>query len=722
MQEVGMMRFLLALCAALYLGFVTPLIPVAADDIRMADVFSVDEAGAAAVVRHLYRAGTLQLQGFSYGGLFYYVPLAALKVWGGLGGTVSDRVVIVAIRAVCAIAGMGCIWLTFRIGCLVFGRFAGVTGAILLMVTPTFLRWSVESHPDLPQVFWVLLALYGCCRLCEGFSRKWVALAATSAGLAFGTKYSGIFLLPIIALAVLLPGAGGALDFREGFRRLGKRRYMVALALVAAVFAAVFALTNPYALIRFRTFWADVQFEKTHLSLGHTFLVDRAGFSWLNGLGSMIGGIHSAVLVAYLVLLVGRAVRTRSLPADRGLLLMWIAGFTGYLILTANLMAERHLLPVLPPALLFAGEAYRELWEQIRVRWKSRLAVLPPVLLFVVGCRGEVNGAVGLFAQKWGRDRQSIEIVVGRWLGERFSEGTSVLFDAYAYVPDKFHNAYRTFGQTYLMVNHFRPDLLVVRDAIVNDYRNREDAARSRIGETAYLDSHFFYQYLEAGHISEYRLLRDFGTVAVYERTAQAEGDRPQMSWLELVVRLGGGRAFGVFDSRRKMGDIHASLGRQDEAEREYGLAEKAREDPVKVYEQARAYLREGRLEAAQEIFGQILEMIAGKPPDYRAAVRHDMARRYLETGFHDEAVAEIREVLRLNPDLQEARYDLGIFYLIQGDIRRADSAYAEAVRLYGPNSRAADLLRQLVRQGVRREEAERLLVTYFGAEASKAP
>ena len=715
MQKVGMMRFFLALCAALYLGFALPLIPVAADDIRMADVFSVDEAGAAAVVRHLYRAGTLQLLGFSYGGLFYYVPLAALKVWGGLGGTVSDHVVIVAMRAICAIAGMGCVWLTCRIGCLVFGRFAGVTGAILLMVTPTFLRWSVESHPDLPQLFWVLLALYGCCRLCGGFSRKWVVLASTSAGLAFGTKYSGIFLLPVIVLAVLLPEAGGALDFREGLRRLGKRPYRVALALVAVVFAAVFALTNPYALLRFGTFWADVQFEKTHLSLGHTFLVDRAGLSWLIGLGSMIGGIHSAALVAYLVLLIGRVWRTRSLPADRGLLLVWIAGFAGYLILTANLQAGRHLLPVLPPALLFTGEAYRELWQQVRVRRAGRLAILPSVLLLAGGCWGQVNGAVGLFVQKWDRDKQRTEIVAGRWLGERFSEKTSILFDAYAYVPDKFHTAYRTFGQTYLMVNHFRPDLLVVRDAIVNDYRRREDAPRSRIGETAYLDSHFFYQYLEAGHIPAYRLLRDFGTVAVYERTAPAEGDRQRMSWLELVKRLGSGRAFGVSEARRKMGDIHASLGRQDEAEREYRLAEKAREDPVKVYEQARAYLQEGRLGAAREIFEQILEMIAARPPDYRAAVRHDMARRYLETGFHDEAVAEIREVLRLNPDLREARYDLGIFYLVQGDVGRADSAYAEAVRLYGPDSRAADLLRQLIRQGVRHEEAARFLVKYFG-------
>ena len=56
----------------LCLAFALPLIPEAVDDIRMADVFSVDEAGAAVVVRHLLRRGSLELEVFTYGGLFPY--------------------------------------------------------------------------------------------------------------------------------------------------------------------------------------------------------------------------------------------------------------------------------------------------------------------------------------------------------------------------------------------------------------------------------------------------------------------------------------------------------------------------------------------------------------------------------------------------------------------------------------------------------------------------
>ena len=359
----------LVVCVAPYLGFALPLIPAAADDIRMADVFSVDEAGAAAVVRYLCRAGTLELHTFSYGGGFYYAPLLALKCWGLVGGEATDRAVILTMRGICTAAGIGCLWLTFRIGHLAFGRIAGLVGAFTLASTPTFLRWSVESHPDLPQLFWMLWALLCCCRLCRAFDLKQVALAACFAGLAAGTKYAGVFLSPLIALAALLP-ADGALSLRSGIRRLRERRYLTALILIPAVLGAAFALTNPYAFVHFETFRGDVLFEREHLSFGHMFRADAAGFGWLFGLGAVTGIAHGAVFIGFLLHLLAGRIRGRlKLPPDQGILLIWIGLFVGYLILSVNLQAPRHLLPVLPAVLLFVGGAYQQAWRQVRGRW-----------------------------------------------------------------------------------------------------------------------------------------------------------------------------------------------------------------------------------------------------------------------------------------------------------------------------------------------------------------
>ena len=146
----------LLLLLAAYLAVLLPLLPEAAEDIRMADVFSVDEAGAAVVVRHLARRGSFELETFSYGGLFYYIPLGIVYLLDMIGVAPSDRVILVTMRAVCAAAGLGCLVMTWRIGTRVFGRPAAAFGAALLAVTPTFWRWAVEIHPDLPQLFWIL--------------------------------------------------------------------------------------------------------------------------------------------------------------------------------------------------------------------------------------------------------------------------------------------------------------------------------------------------------------------------------------------------------------------------------------------------------------------------------------------------------------------------------------------------------------------------------------
>ena len=67
----------------------------------------------------------------------------------------TERVFVLALRSLCTVAGAGCLYLTYRIGCTVFDRVTGVVGAFVLAATPVFLRWSVESHPD-----------FICCRCC----------------------------------------------------------------------------------------------------------------------------------------------------------------------------------------------------------------------------------------------------------------------------------------------------------------------------------------------------------------------------------------------------------------------------------------------------------------------------------------------------------------------------------------------------------------------------
>jgi tetratricopeptide (TPR) repeat protein len=431
---------------------------------------------------------------------------------------------------------------------------------------------------------------------------------------------------------------------------------------------------------------------------------------------------HSIVFVLFLVLLV-RQRRTGPFGWDRAVLLVWIAGFVTYLALMAGLRAPRHLLPVLPVILVFVGEAYHRAWGWIRGRIVGpQVAFVGLALVFVGLSWGRLSDAAGLFRERRWRDPDRAEVVAGRWLAQNFAAETSILFDAYAYVPGKFVRIHRTFGQSYPMVNHLRPDLLIVRSAMARRYADLEDGARARIGETAYRDRHFFYRYLQEGRIPAYRLLKDFGGVAVYQRMETGEGEPVwAQDWLERVRLLGAGRLMGQGTARETVGDIHASLGRFDDAIAEYALGLQAAPDGARIrYKLACAYLGSGRLREAKESFGAAAEQIASVPAGHRAEVRHNMARQYFERGYYADALAEVSRALELDPGLREAHFDAGAFHLALGNLGEAKVAYAEAVGRYGPDPRARHLLEQFAREGVAPEGAQRILADHFGGATAR--
>ncbi|MDA0748305.1 MAG: glycosyltransferase family 39 protein, partial [bacterium] len=633
---------LLGLWALFYMGFTLPLIPVAADNIRMVEVFSADESLAAATVSHLFRAGTLELQGFSYGGLFYYLPLGLLKGWAAVGGDVDERVIILVLRGLCALAGLGCLWATYRLGVQTLGSGAGALAALFLAATPVFLRWSVEIHPDLPQLFWMLCALLWCCRLVRVFEMKAVVWATVFAGLAFGTKYGGVFLLPLIAGCILVGQAEDGLEFR----RRGGKRVLLAMLLVPVMFLLVFLVSNPYALIHFETFRSDVAFEREHLQFGHMFKVDSAGFRWVGMLGGILGVVASVLFVVQAVRQVWPGCRIR---VDRVVLLVWIVGYTGYLVGTANLQAARHLLPVLPAVWLFVADGCLALWRWVKTRWATPAVylVLPVLVVFVGGQNGVDAGR--LFEEKLWRVTSRSELVAGQWMAERFPEKTSILFDAYAYIPPQFRNVMRiSLGQSYLIVHHLQPDLLVVRQAVAKDFQDVTKAESARIGKDAFLDAHYFYKFLEEGRIPTYRLEKEFDGVAVYRRTDVPLGATPRAAWQERVELLRNRQIRGAAVARETMGDVHFSQGQFQETLREYRLGVEIVPDHVQLqYKLGSVFLIVGQKEEARQVFEEVFGKIAGLPDRDRASIRHDLSRKYFEAGLYEEAVVQAEVALR---------------------------------------------------------------------------
>ena len=696
-----------------YLSYALPLIPQGSDDIRMAAVFSIDEADILWQIDHLYKNGVGNLPSFTYGGGLYYSVTLLLKVWSVL-GAVTGNTVILALRGFCMIAGIGCLWLTFKLGCLVFDRTTGLYGTFLLLSFPEFLRWAVDGHPDLPQLFWMLAVLVCCVRLIQGFSWKWITLAAVFAGIAFGTKYGGIFLLPVIGMSVLLPRGGVELSLSGGLKKLRERRYLKAVVLIPIVFLGVFVLINPFSIIRFDVFMKTMVDYKEVMGFGHMYEADPSGLIWLQILRSGLGPIHAVAFLAYLLGCGLYVYRKRQIPAAKGILLFWCLLFIAYLMLEVNLRRVRHLLPILPCVLLCVAEAYRVLFQRIQIPRFGWVRLAIPFVLISVSWF-QLAAASHQFKGRMEKvEAHKDDLSLGRWLLTEFDDDTSIIYDAYAYIPSQFQRVYRTFGQTYFMTNHFEPDLLVVRNAISSRYTDLSNAERVRIGQEAFLDHHYFYRYLRESRIPGYKLKREFGSSAVYERVLSGPKKGRDVSWLKRILLYQQGRLYGVREAGETLGEIHRSLGIEDESERMFRQASQSGTQAVKLYDRAIDQLKRRNIDLAIQAWEAVLTVIATRPAEDRAAIRQDMSMRLFEAGFYQEAIRETREICKLKPGHQSPLYQLGLFYLANGDLQLAQVTYSEAVEKYGVDQRAVAGLQYLIRVGIQADFARNILNTYF--------
>ena len=706
---------LLCLLLLAYLAYCLPLLPLSADDIRMAEVFSIDEADIFLEVKRLVSVDLTSAPSFKYGGAFYYPPVLVLKTLG-LVTEVAERTVILAVRAFGTAAGAVCLVLTCLLGSLVFDRRTAGVAALLLAVNPEFLRWSVEAHPDLPQLAWIVGCLLCCSWYCHRPRTVWLVAAAACAGAAFGTKYAGGFLLPVVLAAVVLPGQQNEIRWKEILNRL-RSPAVWAAALIVVCFVGAFAATSPHAVIRLSAFRKSLMAEKAIMEFGHTFRADPRGVLWLGVLVGLAGAVNTAAFgIAVLGSAMG-AYRRKGLPAERALLLLWIVLFVSYLILEVDLRRSRHLLPVLPAVLLFAAHAYTRAFEWCRERFAAAWwtgAVLP--CLVILAGWGAARHSAEVYVSRWHREEGRVELEAGRWMSDEYPARLSILHDAYSYIPSKFRYAFRTFGMSLTGVSHFEPDVLVVRRAIASDFSDPQNAERSWRGAQNYLDRHYFYAYLRDGLIPDFALDMDFGEVAVYRRSTSKvrHGAHPDSLWTRLVRHYRGSRAHGVAEAHRTMGDIHASMGRKELAEASYGRARETKNYPVRLYNLAIRRLLEGHVQTAVDAFDEIGRMIETKPSGYRATVHRDFARQLIDAAAYGPAVVQARKAAALDPEMMEAQFDLAAACLGSGAVDLADSAYEAAVERFGRDPGGEADLRDMMARDVQAAAAARLLEAHY--------
>ncbi len=193
---------LLMIIALLALAAVQPVL-VGASNSRLLDAFDMDEALHLNLVRQALDSGNWHLEFSNYGHLYFNLCLLILSLLK-LVTPVSDTLIIVILRAVPLLAAASIIGFTEQFARRTWNRSTALlSAAILALVPPHFFRFAVMSHPDLIQSLFLLLAVWSLIRFCHGeFSGLW--LTALFSGLAFASKYGGLFMLALTMGITLL--------------------------------------------------------------------------------------------------------------------------------------------------------------------------------------------------------------------------------------------------------------------------------------------------------------------------------------------------------------------------------------------------------------------------------------------------------------------------------------------------------------------------------------
>ncbi len=288
--------------------------------------------------------------GFAYG----HLPLYLLALAGELAHGVDPLLVG---RALAVLFDLGTVVLTLALGGRVYGRSTGLLAAAFVALMVLHVQQAHFYTADVPLVFFVLGGLLFAVRLAE---RGWPLdawLAGACAGLALGTKSSAaLLLLPLGAACVILPA-----EPRVRWRR-GLESGLAALA--------AFALTNPFSLLEFSTFWRNVaeqaavargtldvpytrQFHATWPYLYSLAQQLRWGMGWPMGLVAF-GGLAWAVW---------RAVREPPRRAEWVLLAWVLPAFAFVGALYARF--PRYLLPLTPLLALYAARLLVELSRRL---------------------------------------------------------------------------------------------------------------------------------------------------------------------------------------------------------------------------------------------------------------------------------------------------------------------------------------------------------------------
>jgi len=164
-------------------------------------------------------------------------------------------------RGIGILFDLGTIYIAYRFSERLGGKLSAVIAGIFLAVNPLQIKEAHLINVDTPLMYFIILSLYFLQRFLTDRNEKWCTYFGISAGLAIGTKYTGSIVL-IVFLFLFLQSWFGE---RKGTSPIK----FISLLTVIVLSGVTFFVVNPYSMINFKEFYADLSFKRFHASYGH---------------------------------------------------------------------------------------------------------------------------------------------------------------------------------------------------------------------------------------------------------------------------------------------------------------------------------------------------------------------------------------------------------------------------------------------------------------------
>lgn len=326
------------------------------DSTNLMRVFSTDESWMVEILIDNVSNNDLNPRGFYFYGFFYHtVTYGIISLFELLDYSTDTRFIAYTFRFVSLASYLLLLFIVYKILFLLStDRISALCAVLFLASAPNFYHWAQLVKPDLLQVLLLTLASY------IAFSKHSYSHALTSAfiaGVAFGTKYSAIFISPFLPLPFLLSFFDHKIRMRS---KLNMKDFIIPASIIlgmSLLFLTAWLITNPYVLDNFQEFRESMTQMKKNLGTGRDRVESTNSLLWFTRLYGELGLAGSILITTGIInLIVSMVIKNKtcqeflSKPFNIVIftMLLYITFSWLYIMLELNTRRTRYFFHILP--------------------------------------------------------------------------------------------------------------------------------------------------------------------------------------------------------------------------------------------------------------------------------------------------------------------------------------------------------------------------------------